>query len=148
MRNETWQRNIYCTHRLLKFSWSDTCWERGIWKTDIFWRWWYLSVSIYVCVQSVWGSYWRDGRWGYKCCNSFIRESYCLGQAGKDAEQVCFTCFHTHMHGYFPDKPGLAGCPLDSQSPIILCQSTSSRQQHSSPSRNTWKRSYCNNRTY
>jgi len=28
-----------------------------------------------------------------------------------------------------------------------LCQSTSSRQQHSSPSRNTWKRSYCNDRT-
>jgi len=24
-------------HRLLKFSWSDTCWERGIWKTGIFW---------------------------------------------------------------------------------------------------------------
>jgi len=26
--------------------------------------------------------------------------------------------------------------------------STSSRQQHSSPSRNTWKRSYCNDTTH
>jgi len=24
-------------HGLLKFSWSDTCWERGIRRTDIFW---------------------------------------------------------------------------------------------------------------
>ncbi|KAH9631837.1 hypothetical protein HF086_000661 [Spodoptera exigua] len=22
---------------------------------------------------SVWGSYWRDGQWGYKCCHSFIK---------------------------------------------------------------------------
>jgi pre-mRNA-processing factor SLU7 len=32
---------------------------------------------------TVWGSYWRDGRWGYRCCHSYLRESYCLGQAGK-----------------------------------------------------------------
>jgi len=30
----------------------------------------------------------------------------------------------------------------------ILYWSTSSRQQHCSPSRNTWKRSYCNDRTH
>lgn len=22
---------------------------------------------------SVWGSYWKDGQWGYKCCHSFIK---------------------------------------------------------------------------
>ncbi|XP_028151594.2 pre-mRNA-splicing factor Slu7 [Diabrotica virgifera virgifera] len=32
---------------------------------------------------SVWGSYWRGGQWGYKCCHSFIKNSYCLGEAGK-----------------------------------------------------------------
>lgn len=37
---------------------------------------------------SVWGSYWKDGRWGFKCCHSFIRESYCIGQAGKLAQQA------------------------------------------------------------
>jgi len=26
---------IYTMYRLLKFSWSDTCWGRGIWKTGI-----------------------------------------------------------------------------------------------------------------
>lgn len=32
---------------------------------------------------SVWGSYWQEGRWGYSCCHSFIRNSYCTGDAGK-----------------------------------------------------------------
>ncbi|XP_047990275.1 pre-mRNA-splicing factor Slu7 [Leguminivora glycinivorella] len=32
---------------------------------------------------SVWGSYWREGQWGYKCCHSFIKMSYCVGEAGK-----------------------------------------------------------------
>lgn len=36
---------------------------------------------------AVWGSYWRDGRWGFACCHSFIKESYCTGEAGKLAEQ-------------------------------------------------------------
>ena len=35
--------------------------------------------------QSIWGSFWRDGQWGYKCCNSCVRESYCTGDAGKEA---------------------------------------------------------------
>ena len=34
---------------------------------------------------SVWGSYWYAGRWGYKCCHSFIKQSYCTGDAGKAA---------------------------------------------------------------
>jgi len=28
---------LYTVHGLLKFSWSDTWWERGIWRSDIFW---------------------------------------------------------------------------------------------------------------
>ncbi|XP_003699620.1 pre-mRNA-splicing factor Slu7 [Megachile rotundata] len=34
---------------------------------------------------SVWGSYWYAGKWGYKCCHSFIKNSYCTGEAGKRA---------------------------------------------------------------
>ena len=30
--------------------------------------------------NSVWGSYWDAGRWGYKCCHSFIKQSYCTGK--------------------------------------------------------------------
>ncbi|XP_034244833.1 pre-mRNA-splicing factor Slu7 [Thrips palmi] len=32
---------------------------------------------------SVWGSFWKDGQWGYKCCNSFIKNSYCVGDVGR-----------------------------------------------------------------
>lgn len=39
--------------------------------------------------KSVWGS-WFDlatHRWGYRCCHSYIKGSYCAGQAGIDAER-------------------------------------------------------------
>ncbi|KAJ8684415.1 hypothetical protein QAD02_020207 [Eretmocerus hayati] len=36
---------------------------------------------------SVFGSYWNAGKWGYKCCHSFIQNSYCCGEAGKSAQK-------------------------------------------------------------
>ncbi|KAM3727273.1 Pre-mRNA-splicing factor [Dirofilaria immitis] len=33
--------------------------------------------------KSVWGSYWKSGQWGYACCHSLMKNSYCLGEAGK-----------------------------------------------------------------
>ena len=38
--------------------------------------------------QSVWGSFWKDGKWGFKCCHSCIKESYCTGAAGKEASKT------------------------------------------------------------
>lgn len=32
---------------------------------------------------SVFGSWWREGRWGYRCCHSFVRNSYCTGEEGR-----------------------------------------------------------------
>ncbi|KAF5301514.1 hypothetical protein FQR65_LT08817 [Abscondita terminalis] len=37
---------------------------------------------------SVWGSFWKGGQWGYKCCHSFIKNSYCLGEAGRLKEAI------------------------------------------------------------
>lgn len=37
---------------------------------------------------SVWGSYWEDGQWGYACCHSFIKGSYCTGESGKLARKT------------------------------------------------------------
>jgi pre-mRNA-processing factor SLU7 len=31
---------------------------------------------------SVWGSFWENGQWGYACCQSSIKNSYCVGAAG------------------------------------------------------------------
>ncbi len=40
---------------------------------------------------SVWGSYWKEGRWGYKCCHSFVKNSYCTGATGKEANANSLT---------------------------------------------------------
>ncbi|KAL7822786.1 Pre-mRNA splicing Prp18-interacting factor domain-containing protein [Trichoderma gracile] len=34
---------------------------------------------------SVWGSWWSNFKWGYACCHSFIKNSYCTGEEGKVA---------------------------------------------------------------
>ncbi|KAK9459944.1 Pre-mRNA splicing Prp18-interacting factor-domain-containing protein [Lipomyces oligophaga] len=31
---------------------------------------------------TVWGSWWIDFKWGYACCHSTIKQSYCTGEAG------------------------------------------------------------------
>ncbi|XP_050316189.1 pre-mRNA-splicing factor Slu7 [Anthonomus grandis grandis] len=35
---------------------------------------------------SVWGSYWEGGQWGYKCCRSFLKHSYCIPQGTQQTE--------------------------------------------------------------
>ncbi|KAL9102728.1 MAG: hypothetical protein Q9163_002159 [Psora crenata] len=34
---------------------------------------------------SAWGSWWSDFRWGYACCHSTVKNSYCTGEEGKTA---------------------------------------------------------------
>jgi len=34
----------------------------------------------------VWGSWWDDGKWGYACCHSTTRGSYCTGIHGIKAD--------------------------------------------------------------
>ena len=34
---------------------------------------------------SVWGSWWSNFQWGYACCHSTIKNSYCTGEEGKQA---------------------------------------------------------------
>tara|TARA_R110002050_G_scaffold213784_1_gene350048 strand:- start:229 stop:1644 length:1416 start_codon:yes stop_codon:yes gene_type:complete len=38
--------------------------------------------------KSVWGSYWENGNWGYKCCHGMLKNSYCTGEAGKSSKLV------------------------------------------------------------
>ncbi|KAI3977469.1 hypothetical protein MKX01_000382 [Papaver californicum] len=37
---------------------------------------------------TVWGSWWKDGQWGYKCCKQSIKNSYCTGAAGIEAAEA------------------------------------------------------------
>ncbi|KAJ9250647.1 hypothetical protein DTO195F2_8079 [Paecilomyces variotii] len=34
---------------------------------------------------SVWGSWWHNFEWGYACCHSTVKNSYCTGEEGKRA---------------------------------------------------------------
>ena len=34
---------------------------------------------------SVWGSWWHNFQWGYACCHSTVKNSYCTGEEGKRA---------------------------------------------------------------
>jgi len=36
---------------------------------------------------SVWGSWWSDFKWGYACCHSVLKNSYCTGEAGRIASK-------------------------------------------------------------
>ncbi|KAL8943048.1 MAG: hypothetical protein Q9211_001131 [Gyalolechia sp. 1 TL-2023] len=35
--------------------------------------------------SSVWGSWWKNFTWGYACCHSTVKNSYCTGEEGKAA---------------------------------------------------------------
>lgn len=37
---------------------------------------------------SVWGSWWSNFKWGYGCCHSLIKNSYCTGEEGKRAWEI------------------------------------------------------------
>ncbi|KAI9096231.1 Pre-mRNA splicing Prp18-interacting factor-domain-containing protein [Phlyctochytrium arcticum] len=45
----------------------------------------YEEDALVLNHTAVWGSYWKEGRWGYGCCHSMTRSAYCTGQAGIDA---------------------------------------------------------------
>lgn len=34
---------------------------------------------------STWGSWWSNFQWGYACCHSMVKNSYCTGEEGKNA---------------------------------------------------------------
>jgi len=37
---------------------------------------------------SVWGSWWSNFQWGYACCHSLIKNSYCTGDVGRNAVET------------------------------------------------------------
>jgi len=36
---------------------------------------------------SVWGSWWKDFKWGFACCHSTVKNSYCTGEEGRKAAE-------------------------------------------------------------
>ena len=48
----------------------------------------YLIVVYLNNHTSIYGSWFRDGRLGYKCCHQFHKNSYCTGAAGIEADDA------------------------------------------------------------
>lgn len=46
---------------------------------------------------SVWGSWWRDGEWGYACCHQSVKNSYCMGEAGLHAQEESMAAQQQNM---------------------------------------------------
>lgn len=46
---------------------------------------------------AVWGSWWKDNQWGYKCCKQMIRNSYCTGLAGIEAAEATDELMQANM---------------------------------------------------
>lgn len=54
----------------------------------------------------VWGSFWKDGIWGYGCCQSNIKSSYCGGEALIEAIKDSEGRLQSHINEPQP-KPSL-----------------------------------------
>ncbi|PWA75941.1 pre-mRNA splicing Prp18-interacting factor [Artemisia annua] len=53
-----------------------------------------------VCISNhttVWGSWWNDHQWGYKCCKQFVRISYCTGAAGIEAAEAAIDLMKSNI---------------------------------------------------
>lgn len=46
---------------------------------------------------TVWGSWWKDHQWGYKCCKQSIKNSYCTGLAGIEAAEASADLMKANM---------------------------------------------------
>lgn len=46
-------------------------------------------MSVYINNHtSVYGSWFRNGKWGYACCHQFHKNTYCTGNAGIEADEA------------------------------------------------------------
>ncbi|XP_014273947.1 pre-mRNA-splicing factor SLU7 [Halyomorpha halys] len=75
---------------------------------------------------TVWGSFWHSGKWGYKCCHSFIKGSYCTGEAGRLA-----TAGEVAVRGpaFIPPRPATPSASSSSSSSSGSSSSSSSSSE-------------------
>uniref|UniRef100_A0A8C6M165 Pre-mRNA-splicing factor SLU7 n=1 Tax=Nothobranchius furzeri TaxID=105023 RepID=A0A8C6M165_NOTFU len=50
-----------------------------------------VLINNHTCI---WGSYWKDGFWGYKCCHSMVKQSYCTGDSKFDLRHTLTRQMH------------------------------------------------------
>jgi pre-mRNA-processing factor SLU7 len=60
---------------------------------------------------SVWGSFWREGQWGYACCKSTVRNSYCLGEKAAAADSAMSEIMTEELAKLASPAPGATVSP-------------------------------------
>ncbi|KAK3286028.1 hypothetical protein CYMTET_6391 [Cymbomonas tetramitiformis] len=60
---------------------------------------------------AIWGSWWSDGTWGYACCKSHVKNSYCTGAAGLAAADAA----NRIMSNNIEQKEALADAAKDKE---------------------------------
>ena len=67
-------------------------------------------MSVYINNHtSIYGSWFRDGRWGYACCHQFHKNSYCTGAAGIEADQAAIRLARGEIVDMPPPPPPQKG---------------------------------------
>jgi pre-mRNA-processing factor SLU7 len=74
---------------------------------------------------TVWGSWWKDHQWGYKCCKQTIKNSYCTGLAGIEAAEASADLMKANM----ARKEAAEGYADENCFGLYLCTSGSIAQQ-------------------
>ncbi|KAJ5624529.1 hypothetical protein N7510_000838 [Penicillium lagena] len=62
---------------------------------------------------SVWGSWWHEFQWGYTCCFSTVKNSYCTGEEGKKAFEEAGNMLMLPENG--EESPNQVDEPLESE---------------------------------
>ena len=65
-----------------------------------------LLTLVYINNHtSVYGSFFRNGKWGYACCHQFHKNSYCTGEAGIEADEASRRLAQGEIDGMPPPPP-------------------------------------------
>ena len=58
---------------------------------------------------SIWGSWWKNFEWGYVCCHSTVKNSYCTGAEGKQALEDANNLLEREAHEAIEDAEQVSG---------------------------------------
>lgn len=81
---------------LMTLWWNVTGQEKAVARSK------YLEDQHQGNHTSVWGSFWYQGKWGFACCHSCIRESFCTGERGKEAASASDAHVCNHLQPIVP----------------------------------------------
>lgn len=69
---------------------------------------------------SVWGSYWENGKWGYACCKSLVKNSMCLGDKAEAVAQQNASMMAANAERVAAERAAAASSAQPSGAPSCL----------------------------